>query len=293
MQRFDRHRARTSERRSLGGHKSQERIDVTSRRIARRSIVAGLFALAVLVFPASALAHTSTATVSCTGADFSWVKFRPQSATKTNKVHWRLTVDGAAFQEGTFVLNAPDGGSGSMHVPYTLAGTHAVAAFSWWLSSETVDGSQRPEGSPALASQTVVCPTPPPTTPTTTTTTPPAAPPAAPVTTPASGVLGTQTRSAAARLSVPRSCASRVVRVRVSGRLIRRVTLSVNGRRVRTVNLRSTQRSVTVSVPLSRAGASRQTVRARFTFRNGTASRTLSARATRCAQAAVRPQFTG
>jgi hypothetical protein len=106
-------------------------------------------------------------------------------------------------------------------------------------------------------------------------------------------VLGTQTRSAAARLSVPRSCAERTVRVRVSGRLIRRVTLSVNGRRVRTVNLRRTQTAVSVRVPLSPAGASRQTIRARFTFRNGQASRTISARATRCAQAAVRPQFTG
>jgi hypothetical protein len=34
-------------------------------------------------------------------------------------------------------------------------------------------------------------------------------------------------------------------------------------------------------------------VTARVTFRNGAAARTLTARATRCAQAAVQPQFTG
>jgi hypothetical protein len=57
--------------------------------------------------------------------------------------------------------------------------------------------------------------------------------------------------------------------------------------------VRSSQRRVTVAVPLSRGGAARQTVTARVTFRNGAAARTLTTRATRCAQGAVSPQFTG
>ena len=71
------------------------------------------------------------------------------------------------------------------------------------------------------------------------------------------------------------------------------MTFSVNGHRVRTVRVRASQRRVTVSVPLSRSGAARQTVTARVTFRNGAAARTLTTRATRCAQGAVSPQFTG
>jgi len=67
----------------------------------------------------------------------------------------------------------------------------------------------------------------------------------------------------------------------------------VNGRRVRTVAVRSGQTRVTVSVPLRRSGAARQTVTARVSFRNGAAARTLTAHARRCAAAAVRPQFTG
>jgi hypothetical protein len=289
------------ERRSLGGHKSQERIDVTSRRIARRSIVAGAFALATLVFPASALAHSAEGTVSCTGSNVHYFNFRPGA----NAVNWKVTVDGAPFLQGTFVLNEQNGRSGTVHIPYTLTGTHTVSAFAWW--PRTFDNSTRPESAPPVATRRVTCAAPPPPSvtpppvtpppvtppPVTTTATPPPAAATAPVSASAGGVLGTRTRSAAARLRVPRSCASRVVRVRVSGRLIRRVTLSINGRRVRTVRLRSTQRSVTVRVPLSRAGASRQTVRARFTFRNGTRSRTLTARATRCGQGAVQPQFTG
>jgi hypothetical protein len=59
------------------------------------------------------------------------------------------------------------------------------------------------------------------------------------------------------------------------------------------VTLRANQRRLTVSVPLSRSGAARQRIRARVTFRTGAAARTLNTTARRCAQAAVRPQFTG
>jgi methyl coenzyme M reductase subunit C len=81
--------------------------------------------------------------------------------------------------------------------------------------------------------------------------------------------------------------------VTISGRNIRRITLSVGGRRVRTITMPAGRRSITVSVPVRRFGARRQSVQARVTFRNGASARTLTASATRCAQSAVSPQFTG
>jgi hypothetical protein len=121
------------------------------------------------------------------------------------------------------------------------------------------------------------------------------APAAAPTATPApqSVVAGTQARSASARLSAQTRCGTRAFRVTVSGRSIRRVTLLVAGRRVRTITVPAGRRSITVSVPVRRFGARRQSVQARVTFRNGAPARTLTASATRCAQSAVSPQFTG
>ncbi|MEA2167164.1 MAG: hypothetical protein QOF76_464, partial [Solirubrobacteraceae bacterium] len=76
-------------------------------------------------------------------------------------------------------------------------------------------------------------------------------------------------------------------------RQARRIVFSVNGRRVRTVNVGASARAVVVTVPLRRTGSRNQTVTARVTFRNGAAARTLSARARRCAQSGVSPTFTG
>jgi hypothetical protein len=81
--------------------------------------------------------------------------------------------------------------------------------------------------------------------------------------------------------------------VTVTGRNVRRVTFYVAGRQVRTITMRAGQRSITVSLPVRRFGARRQAVRARVTFRNGAAPRNLTTNATRCAQGAVSPQFTG
>jgi hypothetical protein len=258
----------------------------TRNSVLGRLKVVGVLMLLALVFPASALAHTPAATVSCTGSQFTWTDFR----NGTNTVHWRVTVDGATFQEGTTTFQGNVGGSQT--VPYTLNDTHTVQAFSWWDAADTSDGNFRPESSPALASQTLTCPAAaPPATP------PAATPPAAgniPATqTPASAVAGTEAASGTAAVRAQRTCASRTASITVSGRQIRQVTFSVNGHRVRTVRVRSSQRRVTVAVPLSRGGGARQTVTARVTFRNGAAARTLTTRATRCAQGAVSPQFTG
>jgi hypothetical protein len=59
------------------------------------------------------------------------------------------------------------------------------------------------------------------------------------------------------------------------------------------VTVRSGQTRVSLSVPVRRSGPARQTVTARVTFRNGAASRTLTAHATRCAASGVSPNFTG
>jgi len=71
------------------------------------------------------------------------------------------------------------------------------------------------------------------------------------------------------------------------------VTFRVAGRVVRTVTMPAGRRTLSVNVPARRFGTRRQSVQARVTFRNGARARTLSASATRCAQGAVSPQFTG
>ena len=260
------------------------------RSLGRKLRAAGALALLALVFPASAFAHTPQATVSCTGADFTWTAF----AAAPNTVHWRVTVDGATFREGTTQI----GPTGNLHVPYTLNDTHTVEAFSWWAANETSDRNVRAPNSPAIAHELLNCPatptTPPPAT---TTATPPATPAAAPAPVvqpaPQSVVAGTQAAAATARVAAQRSCAARTARVTITGRSIRQVTFFVNGRRARIVTVRAGARRLTVSVPLSRGGAARQRIRATVTFRNGAPARTLNTTARRCAQAAVQPQFTG
>ncbi len=119
---------------------------------------------------------------------------------------------------------------------------------------------------------------------------------AAPATTtlpPASQVEATRARSATAGLRTPTRCSSTTFRVTISGRNIRRVTFRVAGRVVRTVTMPAGRRTLSVNLPVRRFGARRQSVQARVTFRDGARARTLAASATRCAQGAVSPQFTG
>jgi hypothetical protein len=95
------------------------------------------------------------------------------------------------------------------------------------------------------------------------------------------------------RNAAPTRCGVRTARVTVRSRVMRRVTFSVNGRRVRTVNVAPGALRVTALVPLRRSGAAVQRVLARVTFRNGARPRTLRATVRRCAQTGVAPQFTG
>ena len=119
---------------------------------------------------------------------------------------------------------------------------------------------------------------------------PPVVPP------PVSAVAGVIQRSpvrATARIQPQTRCAVRTTRVTVSGRKMRQVRFSINGRPVRAVDVARGADHVTALVPLRRHGAAAQTLNARVTFRNGAAARTLSTTVRRCTQAAVAPQFTG
>ena len=256
---------------------------------------AGILAvLALAAFPGAALAHTGKATLSCAGVQFDYALFPAGS----NTVHYKIVVDNGAPQTGDFVLNQAGGTSGSLTVPLDLGGTHTVAAYTWWGPAGVVAGHTGGSQTQPAAYGTGTCA---PTTPPATTPSPaPAAPPAAATIpavaapAPAQGVQGVKVSSPArtAVLGARTSCASRVVRVTVRGQQMRSVAFSVNGRHVRTVSVRSGQRSVRAALAMRNRRAS-QVVSATVRFRNGAAARTLSARASRCAQVAVQPQFTG
>jgi hypothetical protein len=256
---------------------------------------AGALALLALVFPAAALAHSGSATVSCSAADFDFYNFGAGS----NTVHYAVKVDNVPVAGGNFALNQAGGTKGVLHVPLAVYGAHTVTAYAWWGPVGTVAGHTGGSATVPMAVGNVSCaaaPAPPaapaPAAPAPAAPAPAAAAPAAAA--PASGVLGTQVTSPArvARLAASRSCTSRRVRLTVAGRSMRRITIRVNGRVVRTVNVPSGRRSVLVSLPM-RSRRAAQVVTARVTFRNGARPRTLVARTQRCAQAAVQPQFTG
>jgi len=270
------------------------------RGLSLGSGAAAALAALALALPAAADAHTGTAAVSCTGADFAFKLF----ARGANTVHFDVAVDGVSVAHGDQLLDQNGGREGAVHVPLALTGDHVVRANAWWGPAGVADHNTRPESAPALADKKLSCPPPPP---------PPPPPPVvpsvpvapapapapaaapAPVAAPApasdvAGVISTSP-SRAARVAVATRCASRTARVTVTGRSMRDVTLSVNGKRVRTVRVGAAATRVTVSVPIAQGRA--QTVTARVRFRNGAAPRTLVHRAVRCAAAAVQPQFTG
>jgi hypothetical protein len=257
---------------------------------------AALAVLALACLPAVALGHTGAATVSCSGASFTWVSFGAGS----NTVNYRIDVDSAPAVHGTFVLNESGGTAGHLTVPMTLYANHRVQAFSWWGPAGTVNGESRPASSPALADRMVQCPAAPPApiaTPIAPAPVPAAAPAAAaapPAATPMVAVAGERVTSAPiARLAVQKSCAVQSARVTVKAVQMRQVRLSVKGRRARTVTVAPGARRVTTLVALRRHGAAVQKVTTRITFRNGAPARTLVAVARRCSPAAVAPTFTG
>ena len=232
-----------------------------------------------LVLPASAQAHTVTPDVDCSVATLVY-----ESLPGTT-LSYEIDVNGVPAVKDSFMV-PPSPVSGTLTVPYVApAGPFTVTVNAQFSSGET-----------GTVTKSMTCSTPP----------PPAAPPSAPVSPPApavapvpapapvTAVAGEQERSpaGAARLGAQTVCTSRVVRITVAGRQMRDIAFSINGRHVRTVTIRAGQRSVRTSLPMKHP-RSTQLVTARVRFRNGARPRTLSARTSRCGQAAVQPTFTG
>jgi hypothetical protein len=253
---------------------------------------AALVLVALLCLPAAAAAHTGAATVSCTGAEFSYVKFGAGS----NTVNYRITVDNTTLVEGTFVLNEAGGTEGHLTVPFTLYDTHEVKAFSWWGPNGTVNGETRPASSGPLADTVVHCAPAPPPVPA------PAVPPAAapapaaaapPATTSIIQVKGQRVSSPTVRMYAQKTCGAVHARITVTGKSMRQVRFAVRGRHPRTVKVARGARKIVALVALRRHGPAVQKVTTRITFRNGAPTRTLVAPARRCSRAAIAPQFTG
>jgi hypothetical protein len=101
-----------------------------------------------------------------------------------------------------------------------------------------------------------------------------------------------------ARMQAPSGCRSRTFTVRVSGREIRRITFTLNGRRLKVVRVRgtSTGRVYTLRVNPAKLPAGRThrvVARVLFTATSRTQARTLRTTFQRCLQGAVGPRFTG
>jgi hypothetical protein len=107
---------------------------------------------------------------------------------------------------------------------------------------------------------------------------------------PKAAVKAAIVRRGSASLRHPTRCVSGRYRVSVAGSPIRRVEITVNGRRVRTVVARGGQRTLTAMLPVRRGTVQR--IAARVVFANGAPSRTLRTTVGRCAPV-VQPQFTG
>jgi hypothetical protein len=190
---------------------------------------AALALVALACLPTVAMAHVGSATVSCSGASFTWVDFDAGS----NTVNYRIDVDSTTTIQGTLVLNEAGGTAGHLTVPLTLYGTHRVQANSWWGPADTATGETRLPSSPPLADEVVHCAAAPPA-PITTPILPAPAAVAAPA--PTIAVEGESVSSAPTpRLSVQEACAARHARVTVKGSSMRRVRFSVKGRRARTL----------------------------------------------------------
>src|SRR4051794_22298267 len=253
----------------------------------RLNTAVALALLALVCLPAAALAHVGSATVSCTGARFTWVDFDAGS----NTVNYRIVVDSTTAVQGTFVLHEGGGTGGHLPVPLTLYGTPRVQANSWWGPAGTATGETRLESSPARADQMVQCQAAPPA-PIATPIAPAPAAPAAAAAPPTLAVAGERVTSAPlARLAVQESCAAKSARVTVKAVQMRQVRISVKGRPTRTVTVAPGARRVATRVALRRHGAAVQKVTTRITFRNGAPARTLVAVARRCSRAAVAPTF--
>jgi hypothetical protein len=255
-----------------------------------RFLAVTLGVLALLALPSAALGHAGTATVSCTGADFRFTNF----AAGVNTVHYTVTVDHTRVASGDFTLDQAGGSTGALHVPLAITGTATVEAFAWWGPAGVVNGETRPSNAPPMASETLTCAAPP-ASPAAPVPPPPAAPAPVPLVPPAQGVAGVNEAAPAgvAAIKVPSRCVENTARVTVTGRFMRDVRFSITGRPTVTRAVPIGRRTVSALLTLRKRGPAHQRVTARVRFRNGARPVTLSRIATRCAQTAVKPPFTG
>jgi hypothetical protein len=243
-------------------------------RIVRNTVAT---VVVVLALPAAAQAHTVTPSVDCSAATLVY------ESTPGTTLNYEIVVNGVSAVKDSFVVPSSPV-SGTLTVPYTApTGPFTVSVNAEFSTGET-----------GTVTKSMTCTTPPAPAPGPATAPPPAAAAVAPAPPPASAVAGQQVTAPArsARLRAQSACPTRVVRVTVVGRQMRDIAFSINGRHVRTLRVRAGQRAVKASLPM-RNGRASQVVTARVRFRNGARPRTLSARASRCAQASVQPTFTG
>jgi hypothetical protein len=124
----------------------------------------------------------------------------------------------------------------------------------------------------------------------------PSAPSAAPLARQAVQAAVVRPRRGTAGISGARTCPIRAMPVRVQGRLIRRVTFFVDGRRVATVSRADAAGRYQIRVSPDRLRAGTHRIRARVQFRSGAGpARTLQMSFRVCARPVqrVQPQFTG
>jgi hypothetical protein len=262
-----------------GATVSTTRIRAT-RHIKKLGAV-GVLTLAALAFPAVAQAHHAYVSASCTEAKFQYENFHFPGNAK-----WEVKVDDSVVASGVHKFNTV---KSELRVPLTIYGKHTVKAKTWWEHKGMTYGASTTEY--VVCAEAPAPPAPPaPAAPA-----PAAAAPAPAVAAPApaaTGVQGVQVSSPSptrASLATRASCESKTVRATVNGRGMRRVTFSINGRVVRTVAVPSGRR--TVSAVLRRRGNGVQALTVRVQYADRT--QVMTARASRCAQAQVQPQFTG
>ena len=108
------------------------------------------------------------------------------------------------------------------------------------------------------------------------------------------GATGTIRRVAArARMQGPKRCVVRPFRQVLRGTGIKRVTMYVNGRKVRTMRGGRSTYTLRVDPRSARGGVVRITAKVQYVAASGKRTQTLRATALRCAQQAVLPRFAG
>ena len=105
----------------------------------------------------------------------------------------------------------------------------------------------------------------------------------------------TETVAARARMASPSRCVARTFRQVVRGTGIRRVTFTVNGRRVARVTGRRSAYAVRIDPRAYSTGALRITARVEYVAASGKRAQTLRATVLRCSESrtAARPRFAG